>query len=364
MSTGLHVVIPAGGAGTRLWPLSRSSRPKFLLDLTDSGRTLLQQTWDRVLPLCGAERVTVVTGRAHAEAVALQLPGLAPGHLIREPSPRDSMAAIGLATLLIHATDPDAVVASLPADHVIGDDAAFAAALAQAVVAARSGAVATIGITAVAASSGYGWIESGPSLRLEGAPDARTVVRFVEKPDPQSAADYHSTGRFCWNAGMFVARADVLLGHLGDQQPRLSDGLHRAAEAWQRGDDAALDEVWPTLTRIAFDHAVAEPVAARGGLAVIPAELGWGDVGDFASLGDLLPVRDGVSVLGAADGIQAIDATGLVVTQAGRTVTLLGVEDVVVVDTPDALLVTSRAHAQRVRAVVERWREEGRLDLL
>lgn len=364
MIPGLHVVIPAGGSGTRLWPLSRSDRPKFLLDLTGSGRSLLQQTWDRAVPLCAPEHVRVVTGRAHADAVAEQLPGLSPGALVAEPAPRDSMAAVGLATVLIHAEDPDAVVASLPADHLIADDRAFAAALTQAVVAAGFGDLVTIGITPTSASTAYGWIATGPSLQLAGAPDARRVSRFVEKPDEPTAADQLATGGCCWNAGIFVARADVLLGHLAHQQPRLSDGLHRAAEAWRRGDDAALDEVWPTLTRIAFDHALAEPVAASGGMAVIPAELGWGDVGDFASLGDLLPVRDGVAVLGAAHGIQAIDATGLVVAQAGRSVTLLGVEDVVVVDTPDALLVTTRAHAQRVRTAVERWREEGRHDLL
>lgn len=364
MIPGLHVVIPAGGAGTRLWPLSRSTSPKFLLDLTGSGRSLLQQTWDRALPLCTAEHITVVTGRTQADAVAQQLPDLAPGRLVREPSPRDSMAAVGLAALLIHAQASDAVVASLPADHVIADDAAFAVALSQAVVVAASGVIATIGITAGAASSAYGWIETGPSLRLDGAPDARQVASFVEKPDPATAAGYLATGRFCWNAGIFVTRADVLLGHLADQQPRLSDGLRLAADAWTRGDTPTLERVWPTLTRIAVDHALAEPVAATGGMAVVPAELGWTDLGDFASLAAMLSDLDGVRVLGPTERVQAIDATGLVVTGDGRTVTLLGVEDIVVVDTPGALLVTTRAHAQRVRAAVERWREQGRDDLL
>lgn len=360
----LHVVIPAGGSGTRLWPLSRAARPKFLLDLTGSGRTLLQQTWDRVLPLCAPERVTVVTGRAHSDAVATQLPGLAPGALVAEPSPRDSMAAIGLATMLIHARDPDAVVASVPADHVITDDEAFATALSQAAVAAESGRLATLGITPTTASSAYGWIETGRPMQLDGAPDARHVVGFVEKPHPATAAAHLATGRFCWNAGIFVARANVLLGHLADQQPRLSAGLHRAADAWRAGDGATLEEVWPTLTRIAIDHAVAEPVAATGGMAVVPAELGWDDLGDFASLAGLLPAYDGVRVLGSASSVQAIDASGLVVTRDGRAVTLLGVDDVVVVDTPDALLVTTREHAQRIRECVERWREHGRDDLL
>ncbi|MDQ3628951.1 MAG: sugar phosphate nucleotidyltransferase [Actinomycetota bacterium] len=364
MIPGLHVVIPAGGAGSRLWPLSRSARPKFLLDLTDSGRSLLQQAWDRAVPLCGPEHVTVVTGRTHAGAVAQQLPGLAPGRLVHEPSARDSMAAIGLATRLIHAQEPDAVIASLPADHVITADEAFAAALSQAVVVAGSGAIAAIGITATTASSAYGWIESGASLRLDGARDARRVERFVEKPDPAAAADYLATGRYCWNAGIFVARADVLLGHLADQQPRLSDGLRLAADAWTRGDTGALERVWSTLTRIAVDHAVAEPVAAAGSMAVVPAELGWDDIGDFASLAALLPDRAGVRVLGPADDVQAIDATGLVVTRDGRAVTLLGVEDVVVVDTPDALLVTTREHAQRIRECADRWRAHGRDDLL
>jgi len=362
---GLHVVIPAGGAGTRLWPLSRAHRPKFLLDPTGAGRSLLQQTWDRALPLCGPERVMVVTGRTHADAVAAQLPGLAPGRLVAEPAPRDSMAAVGVAALLIHAEDPDAVVASLPADHVITDQDALAAALAQAAAAARTGDLVTVGITATAPSSAYGWIETGPSLQLaHAAPDARRVVRFVEKPDPPTAAAFLASGRHHWNAGIFVARADVLLGHLAGLQPRLSEGLRTAADAWVRGDAPALERVWPTLTRIAVDHAIAEPVAAAGGMAVVPAELGWSDLGDFASLAALLPERDGLRVLGRHGDVQAIDATGLVMTHDGRTVTLLGVDDVVVVDTPDAVLVTTREHAQRIRECVERWREQGRGDLL
>jgi mannose-1-phosphate guanylyltransferase len=344
----LHVIVPAGGAGTRLWPLSRIARPKFLLDLTGSGRTLLQQTWDRLAPL--AASVTVVTGAPHAEAVAEQLPGLGAHGLLVEPSPRDSMAAIGLATALLARRHPDAVVASFAADHVIDDTEAFQESVRTAVLAAGAGFVCTIGIEPTSPSTAYGYVETADALPS----GALRVSRFVEKPDADTARSYVSSGRFRWNAGMFVSRADILLGHLGEQHPRLHEGLTAIAAAWDGGDRmATLERVWPTLTRIAIDHAIAEPVAAAGGVACVPGSFGWDDLGDFAALARVLP-DEPVSVLGERSLVAAVDASGLVVT-SDRAVTLLGVRGVVVVDTGDALLVTTTQHAQRVRAARDAW---------
>lgn len=350
----LHVIVPAGGAGTRLWPLSRADRPKFLLDLTGSGRTLLQQTWDRLLRLVPAERVHVVTGQAHADAVAEQLPELQ--HLLAEPSPRDSMAAIGLAAALVARDHPDAVVASFAADHVITDAEAFADAVTQAVVAARTGAVATIGITPRSPSTAFGYVEAGDPLGAEGAPDARTVRRFVEKPDAETAATYVEAGTFSWNAGMFVTRADVLLGHLARLQPGLHEGLQRIAGAWAGPDrDEVLAAAWPALTKIAIDHAIAEPVSLEGGIAVVPGRFGWDDVGDFAALLDLRP---------ADDDTLWVDADGLAVSTDGTAVAVVGIPGAVVVRTPDALLVTTLEHVQRVKEVPAALRDQGRTDLL
>lgn len=362
---GFHAVVPAGGAGTRLWPLSRAGRPKFLLDLTGGGRTLLQATVDRLLPLTGPGNVLVVTGVRHAAAVAEQLPDLGPEAVLAEPSPRDSMAAIGLAAaVLLERHGPDVVLGSFAADHVITGTDVFAATVREAVEAARAGYVVTVGITATEPSTAFGYVRAGDPLGVAGAPSARHVAGFTEKPDARTAAAYLATGEYSWNAGMFVVRATVLLDHLAAQLPALHDGLRRIAAAWDGPDrDARLADTWPGLTKIAIDHAIAEPVAAAGGVAVVPGGFGWDDVGDFASLGGLL-AGDGGPTLGDASTVLRLDADGSVVVADGRVVTVLGVPDAVVVDTPDAVLVTTRAHAQQVKQAVDAWRARGRDDLL
>jgi mannose-1-phosphate guanylyltransferase len=370
---GLRAIVPAGGAGTRLWPLSRAGTPKFLHDLTGSGRTLLQGTVDRLLPLTGPDGVVVVTGERHQAAVRDQLPELGADAVLAEPSPRDSMAAIGLAAAVLLEREGDVVVGSFAADQVVDDGPGFPEAVRQAVVAARAGLVVTIGIAATGPSTAFGYVRSGESLDLAGAPDARRAAGFTEKPDDATAVAYLATGEYRWNAGMFVVRAQVLLDHLARLQPRLHDGLREIAAAWDTDRRAAvLSAVWPGLDRIAIDHAIAEPVAAAGGVAVVPGSFGWDDVGDFASLAGLLPVTGTVAggsgttrVLGDPEQALVVDADeALVVPAAGRLVAVLGLDDVVVVDTPDALLVTTRDRAQQLRQVVDAVRRAGREDLL
>lgn len=358
-------VVPAGGAGTRLWPLSRAGAPKFLLDLTGQGRTLIQATLDRLEPLAGA-RALVVTGARHAEAVAAQLPQLAADQVVAEPSPRDSMAAIGLAAAILERTDPDAVMGSFAADHVIPDQDAFVTAVTSAVEAASQGWLVTIGIEPTGPATGFGYIRSGELV--EGT-DARKVEEFVEKPSRAVAEHYLATGAYRWNAGMFVVRPGVLLDLLADTDPDFAAALRGIAAA-----PHTLADVWGTLPRIAIDHAVAEPAAAAGKVACVPGGFGWDDVGDFDSLTTLLgALRAGaqepgegaaLEVLGDEKLVRTVDAGGLVVPAAGRTVAVIGLDDVVVVDTPDALLVTSRARAQEVKKIVTALAEDGRDELL
>jgi mannose-1-phosphate guanylyltransferase len=353
----LHAIVPAGGAGTRLWPLSRRAAPKFLLDLTGSGRTLLQQTVDRLQPIVGGA-VTVVTGAAHADAVRAQLADLGAQAVLAEPSPRDSMAAIGLAAAVLARRHGDVVVGSFAADHVVRDGDAFERAVREAVTVARAGYVVTIGIEPEHPSSAYGYIQAGGPLEDvpgDAAPTARAVRGFTEKPDAATAAAYLAAGGYRWNAGMFVVRAGVLLAHLATERPALHAGLTEIADAWDTpARTEVLDRVWPTLEKVAIDHAIAEPVAARGGVAVVPAAMGWDDVGDFAGLAGLVPEVDHVRVLGDAADVLTLDSDGaLVIPAGGRTVAVLGLRDAVVVDTPDALLVTTREHAQRVKQVVD-----------
>jgi len=358
---GFWAVIPAGGAGTRLWPLSRRSSPKFLHDLTGAGRTLLEGTWDRLAPLTGG-RVVVVTGQAHADAVRAQLPDLSSQDVVAEPSPRDSMPAIGLAAAIVERRDPEAVIGSFAADHVIRHVSEFWEAVSEAVTVARTGRIVTIGITPTHPSTAFGYIREGSELAVDGAPRARAVAEFVEKPDEATAREYLAGGGFWWNAGMFVAKASVLLDTLDRYHHDLAQGLRAIA-----ADPTRLERDWAALEKIAIDHAIAEPAAAAGLVAVVPASFSWDDVGDFASLGTLVGAgstpADGLTVIGDPGDVVSIDASGVVAARGGRIVAVVGLDDVVVVDTPDALLVVSRDRAQDVKAVVDRLNASGRDDL-
>lgn len=359
---GLWCVVPAGGAGTRLWPLSRESYPKFLLDLSASGRTLIQSTWDRLLPLAGASQLMVVTGAAHVDPVMGQLPDLDESNIFAEPSPKESMAAIGLAAAVLKRRDPEAVLGSFAADHIISGRDAFEAAVTEAVAVAKAGYLVTIGIAPSHPSTGFGYIKLGESLKVSNAPNARKVTEFKEKPDARTASAYLATGNYRWNGGMFVVKATVLMELLAKSMPALHDGLDKIAAAWDTPNrQSVLTEVWPTLDKIAIDHAVAEPAARVGKVAVVPATFGWDDVGDFSSLADLLPAEKGEArILG--DSRMVItegQAGGLIVPAGGRPVACLGVDDVVVVDTQHVLLVTTRARAQDVKKMVARVKQRN-----
>ena len=362
-----YSVIPAGGIGSRLWPLSRADAPKFLHDLTGSGKTLLRDTWDRLVPLSGVERIMVVTGRAHRAAVEEQLPDLLDTNVVLESEPKDSSAAIGLAAAILLRREPDVIVGSFAADHVIKDIRGFRRAVGEGVAAARAGYIATIGITPTDPAIGFGYIQCGDPLPIAGAPNAVTVRSFVEKPDLKTAERYLAGGDHLWNGGMFIARADVLLGQLGKAEPALLAGLTELAEAWdtpRRG--AVVDRVWPGLTKVAIDYTVAEPAAAAGKLVVIPGDFDWDDVGDFASIAKLHSGgrKSDLAILGENARVLADASTGVVISQSGRLISLIGVTDIVVVDTPDALLVTTTANAQRVKSVVDALKLSGRNDVL
>jgi mannose-1-phosphate guanylyltransferase len=352
----LWAVIPAGGAGTRLWPLSRTSSPKFLHDLTGSGRTLLQETVDRLAPLV-EDRLLVVTGASHRDAVVAQLDEVDPTAVLAEPSPRDSMAAIGLGAAVLERRDPGAVMGSFAADHVVTDPDAFADVVRLAAEVARDDWLVTIGIEPTHASTAFGYMRMGEPLADH--PGAHAVAGFVEKPAIDLADEYLASGNYKWNAGMFVVRPGVLLDLLARWHPDFADQLRRIA-----ADPPRLESVWPTLPQIALDHAVAEPASDAGRVVVVPASIGWEDIGDFDSLSHLLEADLGhLTVLGEGTCVRGVDSSGLVVAGSGRVISVVGLDDIVVVDTPDALLVTTRARAQDVKQVVNRLREDGRTDL-
>lgn len=365
----LHAVIPAGGSGTRLWPLSRTDYPKFLLPLTGSTASLLQTTVARLAPLVPPERTVIVTGERHRAAVAAQLPGLPPENILTEPSPRDSCAAIGLAAAVIARRDPDAIMGSFAADHLVRDLDRFTEAVRAAVAGAEQGWLMTIGMKPTRPETGYGYVQCGEPI--DDGP-VRRVRQFKEKPTRQLAEQFLASGEYLWNASMFLWRVEVFLAELARQRPALHAGLLQIAEVWDTPDrSAVLAEVWPKLEKIAVDYAVMEGAAARGLVATVPGDFGWTDVGDFHNLGDLLPADDyGNVVLAPGDkdaepSVRLADSHGVVAVAAGgRLMSLLGLKDVVVVDTPDALLVCARDRAQDVKRLVDDLKIRGDADVL
>ena len=365
-------VVPAGGSGTRLWPLSRRDRPKFLLDLIGQGRSLLQLTLDRLAPLADRPSI-VVTGRAHVAAVREQLDGDV--RVLAEPSARNSMPAIALAAAHVERELPDAVIGSFAADHLIEDEAAFARAVTAAREAAELGLLVTLGIAPTSPSTGFGYIESAGEREADPALAARLravgaepVVRFVEKPDRERAESFVAAG-LRWNAGMFVVRASVLLDELAVQIPGLAAGAREIAAAHGGAEEQeVLERVWPTMTAIAIDHALAEPLAAQGRVAVVPAEFDWDDVGDFAALARQLRERKGevrcgedgteVHVVGSAS-VDALSSRATVYGSTNRHIALVGLEGVSIVDTEDALLVLADEKAQALQQLVGRLDEQG-----
>jgi mannose-1-phosphate guanylyltransferase len=346
----LWAIVPAGGAGTRLWPLSRAARPKFLLPLLDE-RSLLQQTVARIAALVPAERTFVICGPAHAAPVARQLPELPEGNVLVEPAPRGSGPAIALATAIVARRDPDAIVGSFAADHEVTDLPAFQGAIETAIAAARQGWLVTVGLTPGRAETGYGYIERSDDVVASTTTGAAyRAARFVEKPDPETAAAYVASGRFLWNASMFVWQARALLAEMARLQPALLAGVSRIAEVWGTPEQERIAaEVWADVPESTIDQGILER-AER--VAVVPARFGWSDVGDWNNLGELIARDDsGNSVRG--DLIQAATRNSVVWSETGRLVALVGLDNIAVVDTADALLVVDREHAQEVRRIVE-----------
>jgi mannose-1-phosphate guanylyltransferase len=363
--TDLHVVVPAGGSGTRLWPLSRAAEPKFLHPLTGTDRSLLQATVDRLAPIATASRVYVVTGTAHAASVARQLPQVPEANILVEPLARDSCAAIALAAAVIEKRSPGGVMASFAADHLIADTAEFAATVARAVEGAREGKLMTIGITPTRPETGYGYLHCGEQAR-RGV--IQRVLEFKEKPAAEVAEAYLESGSYLWNASMFLWRTDVFLDQLRSRRPDVAEPVERIAAAWDTDDqEAVLAEVWPSIPKVAVEYAVMEPASAEGLVATVPGDFGWNDVGDFDSLGDLLGTdAAGAQVVatGGAGDVVAVDSPGTVIVPGDRLVAALGVEGMIIVDTPDALLVCRRDRAQDIKRLTEVLRERGTTDLL
>ncbi|MBI2392659.1 MAG: mannose-1-phosphate guanylyltransferase [Deltaproteobacteria bacterium] len=349
----------AGGSGTRFWPASRAHRPKQLLPLGGGTESLLAATVARIAPIVPTERTLVVTAAVLADATRRELPSLPAENLLAEPSPRNTAPCIGWATRTILARDPEAIIAVLPSDQHVDDPAGLRASMQSALEVAKVRALATIGIRPTRPDTGFGYIETGGFVpEVDGAHE---VSRFVEKPDAARAREYLASGRFLWNSGMFFFRARAMDEAIRAHLPELARGLDAMI------GDAAVREVFPALPSISIDYGVVERVGATPGqVGVVPGDFGWSDVGSWESAWELAAKDDAGNAL--PEGAIAVDARRNLVrlegSARGKQVALVGVEDLVVVETDDALLVLPRGRAQDVRAVVEALKAKGRNDLL
>ncbi len=363
--TTTYALIMAGGSGTRLWPRSRVSHPKQFLDIT-SEMTMLQESLTRLSPLIPPERVLIATNAGYVDLAAEQAPMVPAANILGEPQGRGTAAAIGLAAIHLRKRDPDAIMIVLTADHLIRDTQALQQALAAASEVAGKGWLVTLGITPSYPETGYGYIELGPVLpnvptfQHSNVPTvnglkAYQVARFVEKPDLARAEEFVSSGRYTWNSGMFAWKVEQILGEMERNMPALYGKLREIERSLGTPQaDEVLQKVWPTLANETIDYGVMEK-AER--VAVLPVEIGWSDVGSWASVYDVLPHDEqGNAVVG---NHLSLDTSGTLIYSPDRLVATIGLEDMIVVDTGDALLICPRSRAQEVKQIVEMLRARG-----
>jgi len=355
-----YAVILAGGRGTRFWPLSRERRPKQLLPLLGR-RSLLQETWRRLVPLFPRRRIYVVTSRKQARAVRRQLPALPQGNLLVEPVGRNTAAAVALAAAHIGKNErDDALLAVFPADHAIARPGVLRRAVRAALATAAAEPCAVVcGIPPTEPNTGYGYIERGRLWKWRSGVRVYRARRFTEKPERATAVRYLHSGRYFWNAGMFFWRLSTFDRLLRRYLPATARALARLQTAiGTRGYRRRLAAVYPKLKNISVDYALLEQAPD---VRVVPAAMGWSDLGSWAALYDFLAGRAGENVLRGPVFARAARAN-LVWTK--KFAAVLGVDNLVVVETPEALLVTSRARAQEVSQAVKYLEEKKRRDLL
>jgi mannose-1-phosphate guanylyltransferase len=349
-------LILAGGRGTRFWPRSRRRSAKQVLRIAGR-RTLIQGAMDHLAPLIAPERLWVLTNHHLRDEIVRQLPEVPRAQILAEPTSRNTAPAIGLAAHILHSIDADAVMGVFPADHIIGRPAVFRRTLRAAYRAAQAGELVVLGIRPRWPETGYGYIEFPRGAR-DGA--ASPIRRFCEKPSLARARRFLASGRHYWNAGMFFWRADVLLEALGRHLPATAALLASLPKFGDRRFAARLAATFPQCENISIDYAVMERAPRVAGIAC--PDFGWSDVGSWNAVYELSP-RDADANAVDARAV-CLEARGNFVDAAGKTVALLGVEDLIVVDTPDALLVARRDRAQDVGAIVKLLEKRQRDDLL
>jgi mannose-1-phosphate guanylyltransferase len=351
----VYVVIMAGGGGTRLWPMSRRQQPKHLLPICGEN-SMLVETYLRVHDLVPDDRLMVVTVAENATAVREALPSLVPQNVVSEPVGRGTAPCLGLAAILIGQQDPQATMIALPADHAVKDTASFRSVLGAAVEAAQHGHLVTLGIHPHAPETGYGYIERGALLRRAHGHEVYRVLRFTEKPNLAKAEEFVASGRYYWNAGIFAWRADAFLAEVQRLMPDLHGQLLAVRAALGTPEQAeATARAWSGLRNASVDVGIMEKAAD---VVVIPADVGWSDVGSWTSVSDLAEVDAQGNVLQGEH--LALDCEDTFVRSSGRLVAAVGLRGMVVIDTGDAVLVCPKERVQDVKKLVEQLDREGK----
>ncbi len=363
-------IILAGGSGTRFWPRSRRAHAKQVLAL-DGERSMIQQTVERLKPLAGNDNIWVITNEYLAQEIADQLKTVPERQIVQEPVARNTAPACGLAAFLIERENPEAVLGIFPSDHVIGDEPRFLKVLQKGIALAAAGDnMVVLGIEPTRPETGYGYIETG-----DFAPDdaALHVRRFTEKPNLNRAEEFLAAGNYYWNSGMFLWSARTLANAVRDHLPETAPLLESIAKAYGTPQfDEVFRELYPKCENISVDYAVLEPRSAKGehlsNLYCLPAEFSWNDLGSWASLYEYqLDTRlrgDGDGNVPDTEGHMAIEASNNYVYSPQKFVALVGVKDLVIVDTEDALLIAHRDHSQDVGKIVKELGLSGRTDLI
>jgi mannose-1-phosphate guanylyltransferase len=362
-----YPVILAGGSGTRFWPRSRRRLAKQVLAL-DGKQTMIQSTVDRLLPMASEKDFWIVTNSFVSEEVQRQLPLIPPQQVLVEPEPRNTAPAIGLAAFLLEKIDPSAIIGMFPADHVIGDEIKFRDILRQAVeIAARGENIVVMGIQPTRPETGYGYIEAGDKL----GPDCFRVKRFTEKPNQEKAEEFLADGSYYWNSGMFVWSAHTLANALRDHFSESAPFLQKIAAAWGTPQfEKRYAELYSRCENISIDYAVLEPRSAKGQhsskLFCLRADFGWNDLGSWAALYEhhALNHKDGNENVVESRDTYALNASGNYIYAPQKFVAAVGVQNLVVVETDDAILITTREQSQDVGKIVKHLTEKKMTELV
>jgi mannose-1-phosphate guanylyltransferase len=354
-------VIMAGGSGTRLWPFSRANQPKQLLQVIN-GKSLLQLSYERLRGLMPPEQIFVCTNNAHADAVRQNLPELPHDNLLGEPMGRDTANAVGFTAAVLLKRDPEAVCAVVTADHVIEPVARFQKSLNSAfdVTTQQRNALVTFGIVPTYGHTGLGYIHRGEPMGVDGA---YRVLGFYEKPDKALADRYVESGRYYWNSGMFVWRCDTVLAEIATHLPGSYKGLMQIAEAWGTARQAeVLRDVYPRLPKISVDYAIMEPVSQKKGSAtvvVVEMPVDWTDVGSWPALAEILPIDEHNNSVSCPTNVFIDSDDNVVISQdPNHLVSLIGVNDMIVVHANDATLICPKEQAQRVKELVAKVKDK------